>query len=86
MTMPGVCSRMTHGSRADGMASSRSLPKFVPSVFDFVSTTGLIPETVTVSSTVDTSSLALISALNPAWITMSVWTVFLKPVRSKASV
>ena len=49
ITMPGVCSRMTHGSRADGMASSSSLPKLVPSVFERVSMIGLSPVTVTVS-------------------------------------
>ena len=63
--MPGVCSRITHGSRADGMASRTSLLKFEPSVADLVSTTGLTPETVTVSSTDEISSRTLISALNP---------------------
>ena len=63
--MPGVCSRITHGSRADGMASRTSLLKFEPSAADLVSTTGLRPETVTVSSTDEISSRTLISALNP---------------------
>lgn len=40
ITMPGVYSRITHGSRADGIASSSSLPKLVPSELDLVSTTG----------------------------------------------
>src|SRR5437762_12047206 len=38
ITMPGVCSRITHGSRADGIASRTSLLKFEPSVADLVST------------------------------------------------
>ena len=81
--MPGVCSRITHGSRAEGIASSSSFPKFVPSVTDRVSTTGLSPVTVTVSWTVDSSIRALISALNPAWMTTPWWTIFLNPVSSK---
>jgi hypothetical protein len=82
MTMPGVCSRMTQGSRADGIFSSMSLLKFVPIVVDFVSTMGLSPLTVTVSCTVETSSLAL----NPAWIVTSLLTSREKPVISNRTV
>ena len=82
MIMPGVCSMMTHGSRAFGIFSSTSFVKLAASVVDFVSTTGLAPVTVTVSCTVESSSLALISALNPAWMMTSLRTTFLKPVRS----
>ena len=66
MTIPGVCSTMTHGSRAFGILSSASFVKLLDSVVDCVSTTGLAPVTVTVSCTVEISSFALTSALNPA--------------------
>lgn len=69
-----------------GMASRSSLPKFVPSVTDLVSTTGLSPVTVTVSSTVDSASFALISALNPASMRMPWLTCRLKPESSKRTV
>jgi hypothetical protein len=51
-----------------------------------VSTTGLAPVTVTVSCTVEISSLALISALKPAWIITSLRTNFLKPAISNDTV
>ena len=46
MTIPGVCWRTTHGSRAVGIVSSASREKLADSVVDRVSTTGLSPLTV----------------------------------------
>jgi hypothetical protein len=43
MTMPGVCSMITHGSRAFGIVSSGVLVEARDSVVDCVSTTGLAP-------------------------------------------
>ena len=86
ITIPGVCSRITHGSRAEGIASSSSLPKLVPSAADLVSTTGLSPVTVTVSCTDAISMRPLISALKPVWMTMPSWTSFLKPAKSNVTV
>ena len=83
ITMPGVCSIITHGSRALGIFSSMSLVKLADIVVDVVSTTGLSPVTVTVSCTVEISSPALTSALKPAWTMMSLRTYFLKPVSSE---
>src|SRR5207247_10643536 len=49
MIIPGVCSMMTHGSRAFGIFWRASRLKLADSVVDLVSTTGLSPVTVTVS-------------------------------------
>ena len=86
MIMPGVCSTMTQGSRALGIFSSCSFVKLVDTVVDCVSTTGLEPVTVTVSCTVEISSFAFSSALNPAWMMMSARTNFLKPAMSNVTV
>ena len=85
MTMPGVCSRMTHGSRADGIFSSNSFPKLVPSVLERMSMMGLSPVTVTVSWRLDSSSRPLTSALKPAWMRTSVRMTRLKPVSSNVT-
>ncbi len=86
ISTPGVCSRMTHGSRADGILSSASLLKLAEIAVDRVSTTGLSPLTVTVSWTVEMSILVSISALKPAWMTTPSRIVFLKPASSNATV
>ena len=86
MIMPGVCSTMTRGSRAFGILSSCSFVKLVETVVDCVSTTGLEPVTVTVSCTVEISSLELTSAPKPAWMMMSARTYFLKPAISNETV
>ena len=86
MMMPGVCSSTTHGSRADGMRSSISRLKVWPVVVERVSTTGLAALTVTVSCTLDSSSLALISALKPVSIRTFSRTKRLKPGISKVTV
>ena len=83
ITRPGVCSITTQGSRAVGMASRSSRPKFTPSAVDFVSTTGLAPVMVTVSWTVDRLSLMLSSTFRPAWMMMPSRTTRLNPGSSK---
>jgi hypothetical protein len=85
MMIPGVCSRTTHGSRADGMRSSISRLKVWPVVVERVSTTGPAALTVTVSSTADTSSATLISALKPVSIRTFCRTKRLKPGSSKVT-
>jgi len=86
MTTPGVCSRMTHGSRAEGRLSSICLLKVSPVFTAVVSTTGLSPETVIVSSTVEMSSRALISALKPVVIWTPWRTKVLNPGSSNRTV
>ncbi len=53
---PAACSRMTHGSRAEGMLWSASCVKRLVLPVSFRSTSGVSPVTVTVSSTLEISS------------------------------
>ncbi len=83
---PGTMLSTTQGSRAVGTASSTSRLKVAPVLTFFVSTTGAAPDTVTVSWTVDTSSLALISAENAVWMTIPSRFTMLNPDRLKVTV
>ncbi len=65
MTIEGVCSIITHGSREVGIASSTSRVNVLVEPVLVVSTTGASLETVMVSSTVETASATFTCAVKP---------------------
>ncbi len=84
--MPAVCSIMTQGSRADGIAcmycsdTLRDRPVF------FTSTTGVVAVTVTVSSTVARLSVTL-KVVVASTLTTTPWlTMVVNPVSAKVMV
>jgi hypothetical protein len=86
MVMPGVRSSITQGSRADGSVCIVSRSNVVETPVSRVSMSGLSPVTVTVSCTVDNSSVPLTWARNPMVIRMSGRTIVRKPGSSKVTV
>ena len=82
MTIEGVCSIITHGSRDVGIASSTSRVNVVVEPVFVVSMTGASLETVMVSWTVDTASATLTWAVKPLAMRMFSRSTLLNPASS----
>ncbi len=77
---------MTHGSRADGIDCMYSSDRFVPVPVFFTSTIGVVPVTVTVSSTDDSTIVTSICEFRPRRTSTSSWTTVWKPSSANVSV
>ncbi len=80
---PADCSRITHGSRADGMLCSASCVKRVVRDVSFTSTSGVSAVTEIASSTAEISRAWLIWALRPISRRSPSRTTVRNPVSSK---